>query len=77
MNDPRIEAIRKDPKVGRGTCTTIDEATTDSELVIALDEAGVTTVEEAVAWAIEDEGLQIDNALNHRWGDDSELDTGK
>ena len=77
MNDPRIEDIRKDPKVGRGNCTTIDEATTDSELVIALDEAGVTTVEEAVAWAIEDEGLQIDNALNHRWGDDSELDTGK
>ena len=72
MSDPRVEAIRSNERVGRGTCTTIDEAYTAGELVEALDEAEVTTVEKAVTWAIEDEGLRIDNALNFRWGEDTD-----
>jgi hypothetical protein len=72
MNDPRVEAIRSNERVGRGTCTTIDEAYTDSELIDALDKAEVTTAEKAVVWAIEDEGFRIENALNFRWGEDSD-----
>ena len=72
MSDTRVEAIRKHPKVGRGSCTTIDEATTDDELVAELDEAGATTVEQAVSWALETEGLRIENALNKRWGEDTD-----
>ena len=75
MSDKRVEAIRKHPKVGRGSCTTIDEATTDDELIAELDGAGATTVEKAVQWALETEGLRIENATNNRWGgdDDPEL----
>ena len=72
MSDPRVEAIRSNERVGRGTCTTIDEAYTDNELVEALDEAKAITVEKAVAWAIENEGLRIEYALNFRWGEDTD-----
>lgn len=46
--DPRIAAIRFDPVVGRGTCTDIDEAYTDEEILALLDVLGATTPEEAV-----------------------------
>jgi len=77
MNDPRVKAIRSNERVGRGTCTTIDEAYTDNELVEALDEAEAITVEEAIAWAIKDEGLRIENALNFRWGEDSDPEVSR
>ncbi len=70
--DARVEAIRKNERVGRGSCTTIDEATTDDELIAELDEAGVTTPAKAVQWAIETEGLRIENATNFRWGEDTD-----
>jgi hypothetical protein len=77
MNDPRVKAIRSNERVGRGTCTTIDEAYTDNELVEALDEAEAITVEEAIAWAIKDEGFRIENALNFRWGEDSDPEVSR
>ena len=77
MSDLRVEAIRSNKRVGRGTCTTIDEAYTDNELVEALDEAKAITVEKAVAWAIEDEGFRIENALNFRWGEDSDPEVSR
>lgn len=52
-DDPRVAAIRADKIVGRGTCTTIDEATTDAELAQDLDDAGIgpkSTVR-AIRWA--------------------------
>lgn len=72
MSDQRVEAIRKHSMVGNGSCTTIDEATTDEELIAELDEVGATTVEQAVAWALETEGLRIENATNKRWGEDDD-----
>jgi hypothetical protein len=72
MSDPRVDAIRSDAKVGRGTCTSIDEAMTDDELIEALDKAGVKTPAKAVKWAIDDEGLRIENATNFRWGSDDD-----
>lgn len=74
--DKRIEAIRSNERVGRGTCTTIDECYSDQELIEALDNAEVTTPLDAVQWCLDHEGIHIEAALNCRWGsdDDSELD---
>ena len=72
MSDERVEAIRNHPKVGRGSCTTIDEATTDEELIVELDEARATTVKKAVKYALDTERLRLENATNHRWGDDDD-----
>ena len=47
-SDPRVVAVRADAKVGRGTCSTVDECMTDDELVAWLDEFGANTVKRAV-----------------------------
>lgn len=70
--DPRVEAIRNDERVGRGSCTTIDEAMTDDEIIAELDESGIKTPKAAVKWAHDMEGLQREKALNQRWGDDDD-----
>lgn len=67
-----VDAIRNHPKVGVGSCTSIDECYTDQELIDALAEGEITTVEEAIAWAIETEGIRIENALNYRCGNDDD-----
>ncbi len=72
MRDPRVEAIRKDELVGEGTCTTVDEALEDGELLELLDQGKVTTPEAAVEWARDFEGLQKEQATNFRWGEDSD-----
>jgi hypothetical protein len=72
MTDARVDAIRAHPLVGEGSCTTVDEALTDGELVEWLDEAGATTVEEAIAEAIDFEDLHMEKALNCRWGEDDD-----
>lgn len=47
-----IAAIRADKRVGRGTCSCIDEAYSDDELAEAITKSTtVTTVKKAVAWA--------------------------
>jgi hypothetical protein len=43
-----VEAIRADKLVGRGTCSTIDEAYATSELIDALEDAGIRSVRGAV-----------------------------
>ena len=70
--DVRVEAIRANKRVGNGSCTTIDEAFTDAELIKALDEDGITTPAQAVEWAIDVEGLHREQALNTRWGEDND-----
>lgn len=50
-SDPRVTAIRKDAKVGRGTCSMIDECYSAEELVEELDAKGITTPAGAVKWA--------------------------
>lgn len=49
--DPRVRAIRKDEKVGKGSQSSIDETMTDSELLEELSELGITSPKEAVSWA--------------------------
>jgi len=70
-DDPRVKMIRNDPKVGKGTCTSIDEANTDTELVDRMNEDGVTPLN-AVKWARECEGLSLEQGLNQRWGEDDD-----
>lgn len=57
MNQEMIAAVRSDVKVGRGSCSVIDECYSDRELVDALADADIDTVREAVAWARDVERL--------------------
>lgn len=62
--DPRVVAIRADKKVGRGSCSSIDEAMEDREVVAALDAAGITSVTGALGWAYAAEAHHIDQWLD-------------
>jgi hypothetical protein len=57
MNQEMIAAVRGDVKVGRGSCSVIDECYGDRELDDALADAGIDTVNDAVAWARDVERL--------------------
>ena len=50
-HDPRVAAIRNDRKVGRWSCSPVDECFTDGELTDELDRAGVRTPASALRWA--------------------------
>lgn len=61
-----IDAIRSDPKIGRGTCAMIDECKDDSDLLEELEEEGITDPAKAVAHFKDDENAwreQADEAL--------------
>jgi predicted transcriptional regulator YheO len=57
MNHEMVTAVRSDVKVGRGSCSVIDECYSDQELVTALTDAGIITVKDAVEWARDVESL--------------------
>ena len=72
-----IDAIRNDPKFGRGTCAMVDECMDDSDLLEELREKGITDPGKAVANFKGDENLwreQADEAIaaggddDFRWG---------
>jgi hypothetical protein len=71
-NDPRVAAIRKDERVGWGSCTSIDECWEDAEIVNMLNADKITDPAAAVKWAYELEGLHLEQGLNQRWGDDDD-----
>lgn len=66
-----IAAVREDKKVGRGTCTRIDECFSDEELFEEILK-DCKTPGEAVKEAREFEGLKIEQALNARLGEDDD-----
>lgn len=66
-----IAAIRTDRRVGRGTCTTIDECYDDADLV--RDFAHHPSIRAALRAAYEIEGLHVEQALNARWGEDDDV----
>jgi hypothetical protein len=70
--DSRINAIRKHPQLGRGSCSSIDECWDDEELVNALNAEGIKSPKQAVKWAMRLEGLRVEAAANARWGEDSD-----
>jgi hypothetical protein len=55
--DARVQAIRHDETVGRGTCTSIDECYTDAELAAELDKRDIDTPAAAVRWARRHESI--------------------
>lgn len=71
-----IEAVRKDPVVGRGSCSSIDECWSDSDLEQYLREDGITDPKAAVRWAREHEELWLDSACDARWGEDDDPQLG-
>ena len=68
----RVTAIRNHPRVGRGTCTSVDECWEDREIIEFLDENNITTEEGAIEWALEQEGQFLEQGLNQRWGEDDD-----
>ena len=70
--DARLKAIRKHDKGGEGTCTTIDEAWTDEEIIEELDKRDIKDAKDAVKWAVEQEGIVLEQGLNTRWGSDDD-----
>lgn len=70
--DNMIAAIRACPLVGRGTCSTVDECLTDSEIEERLAEDGIETIASALEWAHDFEECKKEQALNQRWGDDDD-----
>lgn len=64
-----IAAIRAHKRVGRGTCTSIDECWEDKEIAESLTRTGVTSRRAAVQWAMRTEGLVREQALNQRCGE--------
>lgn len=46
--DKWVEAVRADKKMGRGTCSNVDECISDEEMKKEWSEEGVTTKREAV-----------------------------
>ena len=70
--DKRIKAIRANDKVGRGSCSSIDECYDTDEIIEELDSKGISTPEAAVKWALETEGIWLEQGLNTRWGSDDD-----
>ena len=70
--DSRVMAIRADALVGANTCSVVDEAMSDEELMQSLTESGIGSPADAVAWARDLEGLQMDRMMDHRWGEDDD-----
>ena len=52
-NDPRVVAVRTDDKIGRGTCSIVDECLTDKELCMEFDKHGLFDPAKALADRLE------------------------
>jgi hypothetical protein len=50
----------------------VDECWDDKDIIEFLDGSNITTEEGAVQWALEQEGLFLEQALNCRWGEDTD-----
>jgi len=67
-----VETVRSCPIVGRGTCSTLDECMSDDEIAESLSEHGIETDDGAIKWGLRFEGMQLEQALNCRWGEDTD-----
>jgi hypothetical protein len=70
--DEMVEAIRSCPLVGRGSCSTISECFGTNDLLKELAWYKVTTIEGAIKWALDFEEAKKEQALNQRWGSDTD-----
>jgi len=67
-----IKAIREHPLVGNQTCSVVAECWGDSDLIGMLKENKISTVKEAIKFALDAEELFLEDGLNQRWGEDSD-----
>lgn len=72
QRDERVEVIRSNRLVGKGSASSIDETMDDADIVAALDAEGIKTPEEALRWAFAQERRYIERWLNTE-PDDPEL----
>lgn len=63
-----VAAVRADPKVGRGTCSYVDETLSDDELVEMLREDGIHSETGALLSAREYESISLEQERNAGWG---------
>ena len=69
LKDARIAAIRDDHRLGRGTCSYVDETLDHIDILEALNEANIDSVEAALDWAYDYEGLTREQGLNASSGE--------
>ncbi len=67
-----VEATRNNKLVGRGSCSLVDNCLNDRELGEHFKLLELGTVEEAVQWCVDYEESTLEQALNARWGEDSD-----
>lgn len=67
-----VEATRNHKLVGRGSCSIVDNCLNDRELGEHFKLLELGTVEEAVQWCVDYEESTLEQALNSRWGEDSD-----
>jgi len=70
--DARVEAIRRDPCVGIGSCTAPDECLGDEEIAWKLNEEGIISIAASIQWARDYEQMFMEQLLNTRWGEDDD-----
>jgi len=66
--DKRVKAIRDSKHVGRNSCSVMNECYSDDELLKWLDYIGIESPEEALKFALEKEGLTIEDTLTTEEG---------
>ena len=66
--DRRVKAIRDSKHVGRNSCSVMNECYSDSELCHMLEYFEIYTPEEALKFALEKEGLTIEDTLTTEEG---------
>ncbi len=59
----RIKAIRSDKTVGHGSGSQIDEWFDDEELAELLESHEIETAEEAIKWAYNFEGIEVEKEV--------------
>jgi len=73
LHKSMVEAIRNDPVVGKGSCSSIDECWDDQDLIEAFKEPPcINTRKGAVLWARSMELRYLERGLDCRWGEDSD-----
>ena len=66
--DKRVKAIRDSKYVGRTSCSVMNECYSDLELLNMLDYFEIELPEEALEFALEKEGLTIEDTLTKKEG---------
>lgn len=69
--DERVQKIRNDELVGRGSCSVIDECYSNNELREMMDEEDVG-VDGCVTWARRIQRRWLEQSLNYRCGEDDD-----